>query len=57
MNIIKVYDLAYDRYVQYAIPTKKEAIKHMENTWGSQWDSVEKEMVEGGIPTPWRKVI
>jgi hypothetical protein len=41
----------------YLVPTVHEALKQSKATWDKQYDSIERKMVEGGLPVLWAKVL
>lgn len=55
MRKIKVYRLGDDSYVTYEVPSRREAIAHAEDTFGRQFDRIERKHVEGGLPQLWPK--
>ena len=41
---------------EYIVPNRVEALAHSERTKGSQWDRIERRVIEGGIPMIWDRV-
>lgn len=56
MKIIRSYRLADDGYSVYSIPSRKQAVAQMDDTWGTVYDFIERRKVEGGIPKPIERV-
>lgn len=56
MKIIRAYRLTDDGYSVYSIPSRKQAVSQMEDTWGTVYDFIERRKVEGGIPKPIERV-
>lgn len=50
MRVIKVYDIYKNTYKEWIIPSREELLKNSKETWGSQFDKEEGEIVEGGLP-------
>lgn len=56
MKIVRAYRLADDGYTVYRIPSMKQAVQQMHDTWGEVYSMVEKCMLKGGIPKPIERV-
>lgn len=52
MKIVRAYRLGDDGYSIYQIPSMKQAVQQMHDTWGEVYSMVERGMVKGGIPKP-----
>jgi len=53
---IKVWSNFEEGYVEYLIPRIVQARNYIGETWGSQYDRVEKKLVEGGLPLVWERL-
>jgi len=52
MKIIRAYRLGDDGYSVYRIPSPKQSVQQMNDTWGSVYNLIERRVLEGGIPKP-----
>lgn len=55
VRVIKAFSLFEDAYVEYIIPSVSQSIANYRETYGEQYDPVEKEKVRGGIPFLWTR--
>lgn len=52
MKIVRAYRLGDDGTSVYQIPTMKQSVQQMKDTWGSVYNMIERRTLEGGIPKP-----
>jgi len=52
-RIVKAENIRTRQVTAYLVPSKPEALRHSEATWGSQYDPVERRVMEGGLPMLW----
>jgi len=55
-KLIKAYSLSQDCNTSYLIETQLEAARRSKETWGEQYDRIERRVVTGGIPVVWKRV-
>ena len=55
MNI-KVINLYTGNYNQWVVPSKYDLLDRSKTTWGKQYDKIEREIVEGGLPYVMQRV-
>lgn len=55
--IIKATNLDTGIVSEWNIPSKDAAIKNSEKTWGERYDKIEREVVKGGIPLKFNRVV
>lgn len=56
-EIYEKYGLVRDRSVNtYNVPSRAEHMANSKDTWGSQYDPVERRVIEGGLPLFWEQV-
>jgi hypothetical protein len=48
--MIKVYNLSTKQYETWQLPSASALLAHSKATCGKQYDRVERELVEGGLP-------
>lgn len=39
----------------YLVPSKQQRIDHIQQTWGSEYDPIEKRIISGGLPLVWER--
>jgi hypothetical protein len=54
-KLVKAFSLTEDQEVGYIVETEFEAFKRHRETFGSQYDKIERRVVSGGIPVLWKR--
>ena len=52
MKIVRAYRLGDDGYSIYRVPSPKQSVQQMNDTWGTVYSLIECRSIEGGIPKP-----
>jgi len=53
---IKVYNLYTNKFNEWIIPSKEEALEYNKITFSQQYDRIEREVVYGGLPCVFKRV-
>lgn len=56
MKIVRAYRLGDDGYSVYRVPSPKQSVQQMSDTWGEVYSMVEKCVLKGGIPRPIERI-
>ena len=65
ISVERLPDEVYEKYgfntptedmSTYVVPTVRQRLDYIEETWGSEYDHVEKKTVSGGLSLLWKKV-
>jgi len=52
MKIVRAFRLGDDGTSTYQLPSMKQSVQQMKDTWGSVYNMIERRTLEGGIPKP-----
>ena len=65
ISVERLPDEVYEKYgfnapaedtSTYIVPTVRQRLDYIQETWGSEYDHVEKKTVSGGLSLLWEKV-
>lgn len=55
-KVIEAVDLYTGKKNKWFIPSARELLSNSVKTWSSHYDKIERQVVRGGLPTPFTRV-